>query len=144
MGAGWSAWPVAAFGDSDQIVAVYDELVDHSGTWVVNFANTYLGAADHHLGMLARALGRTDEAEERLRAALASYDAAPERLFRAARSSNWPNWQRNESTSNVAATYSARPNPRLARWASSRSSSGAPASRADLGPISNHQTSPGR
>ena len=34
--------------------------------------------------MLARALGRSDEAEERLRAALASYEAAPERLFRAA------------------------------------------------------------
>jgi hypothetical protein len=84
MGAGFCAPLVAALGDSDQIVALHEELIDHSGTWLVNFTNTYLGAADHHLGVLARALGRTDEAEERLRAALASYDAAPERLFRAA------------------------------------------------------------
>jgi hypothetical protein len=63
---------------------LYDELLDYSGTWLVQFTNTYLGAADHYLGMLARALGRPDEAEERLCAALASYDAAPERLCRAA------------------------------------------------------------
>ena len=84
MGAGFCAPLVAALGDHDQIVALHEELIDYSGTWLVNFTNTYLGAADHHLGVLARALGRTDEAEERLRAALASYDAAPERLFRAA------------------------------------------------------------
>jgi hypothetical protein len=84
MSAALCAPLVAALGDNDQIVALHDELIDYSGTWLVNFTNTYLGAADHHLGVLARALGRTDEAEERLRAALASYDAAPERLFRAA------------------------------------------------------------
>jgi tetratricopeptide (TPR) repeat protein len=75
---------VAALGDHDHILALHDELIDYSGTWLVQFTNTYLGAADHHLGVLARALGRTEEAEERLRAALASYDAAPERLYRAA------------------------------------------------------------
>jgi len=84
MTAGFCAPLVAALGDHDQIVALYDELIDFSGTWLVNFTNTYFGAVDHHLGVLARALGRADEAEERLRAALASYDAAPERLFRAA------------------------------------------------------------
>ena len=75
---------MATLGDTDQIIALHEVIIDHSGTWLVNFSNTYLGAADHHLGVLARALGRTDEAEQRLRAALASYDAAPERLFRAA------------------------------------------------------------
>jgi hypothetical protein len=75
---------VAALGDRDQIVALYDDLLDYTGTWLVIFTNQYYGAADHHLGVLARALGRADEAEERLRAALASYDAAPERLYRAA------------------------------------------------------------
>ena len=84
MSAGSCAPLVAALGDPDQIVALYDELVDYSGTWLVQFTNTYLGAADHYLGVLARALGRADEAEERLRAALASYEAAPERLCRAA------------------------------------------------------------
>jgi class 3 adenylate cyclase len=84
MSAGLCVPLVAALGDRDQIVALYDELIDHSGTWLVQFTNAYVGAADHHLGVLARALGRTDEAEQRLRAALASYDAAPERLFRAA------------------------------------------------------------
>jgi hypothetical protein len=82
--AGFCAPLVAALGDRDQIVALYDDLIDHSGTWLLQFTNAYFGAADHHLGVLARALGRADEAEERLRAALASYDAAPERLFRAA------------------------------------------------------------
>jgi tetratricopeptide (TPR) repeat protein len=84
MSAAFCAPLVAALGDHDQIVALHDELVDYSGTWLVQFTNTYLGAADHHLGVLARALGHTEEAEERLRAALASYDAAPERLYRAA------------------------------------------------------------
>jgi class 3 adenylate cyclase/tetratricopeptide (TPR) repeat protein len=82
--AGFCAPLVAAVGDHDHIVALYDDLLDYSGTWLVNFTNTYMGAADHHLGVLARALGRPEEAEERLRAALASYDAAPERLYRAA------------------------------------------------------------
>jgi class 3 adenylate cyclase/tetratricopeptide (TPR) repeat protein len=82
--AGFSAPFVAAFGDHDHIVALYDYLIDHSGTWVVQYTNHYVGAADHHLGVLARALGRVDEAEDRLRAALASYDAGPERLYRAA------------------------------------------------------------
>ena len=84
MSAGFCSSLVATLGDSDQIIALHEELIDHSGTWLVNFSNTYLGAADHHLGVLAKALGRTDEAEQRLGAALASYDAAPERLFRAA------------------------------------------------------------
>jgi tetratricopeptide (TPR) repeat protein len=83
ISAGFCAPLVAALGDHDHIVALYDELIAYSGTWIVQFTNTYLGAADHHLGVLARALRRADEAEERLRAALASYDAAPERLFRA-------------------------------------------------------------
>ena len=82
--AGFCAPFVAAFGDHDHIVALYDYLTDHSGTWLVQYTNHYVGAADHHLGVLARALGRPDEAEDRLGAALASYDAAPERLFRAA------------------------------------------------------------
>jgi hypothetical protein len=63
---------------------LYDYLIDHSETWLVQYTNHYVGAADHHLGVLARALGRPDEAEARLRAALASYDAALERLYRAA------------------------------------------------------------
>ena len=63
---------MATLGDTDQIIALHEVIIDHSGTWLVNFSNTYLGAADHHLGVLARALGRTDEAEQRLRAALAS------------------------------------------------------------------------
>jgi tetratricopeptide (TPR) repeat protein len=75
---------VAAFGDNDQMVALYEDLIEYSGTWLVVFTNTYYGAADHHLGVLARALGHADEAEERLLAALASYDAGPERLYRAA------------------------------------------------------------
>jgi hypothetical protein len=82
--AGFMAPLVAALGDHDQIVAFYDDLLDYTGTWLVVFTNQYFGAADHHLGVLARALGLPDEAEERLRAALASYDAAPERLYRAA------------------------------------------------------------
>jgi hypothetical protein len=82
--AGFCAPLVAAFGDHDHIGALYDYLIDHSGTWLVQYTNTYVGAADHHLGLLARALGRPDEAEDRLGAALASYDAAPERLYRAA------------------------------------------------------------
>jgi hypothetical protein len=82
LSAGFCAPLVAAFGDDDHIVALYDDLAGYGGTWLVNFTNTYLGAADHHLDVLARALGRPDEAEERLRAALATY-AAPERLYRA-------------------------------------------------------------
>jgi class 3 adenylate cyclase/tetratricopeptide (TPR) repeat protein len=82
--AGFCAPLVAALGDHDQIVALYDDLIDSSGTWLLVHTNQYYGAADHHLGVLARALGRRDEAEERLRAALASYDGASERLYRAA------------------------------------------------------------
>jgi hypothetical protein len=82
--AGFCASLVAALGDHDQIAALYDDLIDNSGTWLLVGTNNYFGAADHHLGVLARALGRPDEADERLRAAMASYDAGPERLFRAA------------------------------------------------------------
>ena len=84
MSAGFCAPLVAALGDHDQIVALHDELIDYSGTWLVKFTNTYLGAADHHLGVLARALGRPTRPKNGFAPRSASYDAAPERLFRAA------------------------------------------------------------
>jgi hypothetical protein len=45
---------VAEFGDNGHIIAAYEDLFDYSGTWLVVQTNIYFGAADHHLGVLAR------------------------------------------------------------------------------------------
>ncbi|MFC4949102.1 ATP-binding protein [Pseudonocardia sp. GCM10023141] len=65
----------AAVGSTAQREWCYDALVPHAGLHVVvGGCAAYHGAVDHHLGMLAAALGRTADARDRLSAAVTLHD----------------------------------------------------------------------
>ena len=65
----------AAVGSTAQREWCYDAFVQHAGMHVVvGGCAAYHGAVDHHLGMLAAALGRTADASDHLTAAVALHD----------------------------------------------------------------------
>jgi hypothetical protein len=66
---------VAGFGHRDEIVSLYNALSPYAGTNAQNSgAVTFLGSYSHHLGVLATALGRWDEAERHFAEAAAMHE----------------------------------------------------------------------
>jgi tetratricopeptide (TPR) repeat protein len=62
----------ALLGDADRAARLYQLLLPWASWHLTNFS-VYLGAADHHLGMLAATAGRWEDAERHLRTALATH-----------------------------------------------------------------------
>jgi DNA-binding SARP family transcriptional activator len=62
----------ALLGDADRAARLYQLLLPWTSWHLTNFS-VYLGAADHHLGMLAATAGRWEDAERHLRTALAAH-----------------------------------------------------------------------
>jgi DNA-binding SARP family transcriptional activator len=62
----------AMLGDADRAARLYQLLLPWASWHLTNFS-VYLGAADHHLGILAATAGRWDDAERHLRTALAAH-----------------------------------------------------------------------
>jgi tetratricopeptide (TPR) repeat protein/energy-coupling factor transporter ATP-binding protein EcfA2 len=61
----------ALLGDSADAAMLYEQLLPYEGWHLTAGATVYLGAGDHHLGMLAATAGHWDDAERHLLAALA-------------------------------------------------------------------------
>ncbi|MPY80019.1 MAG: AAA family ATPase [Actinophytocola sp.] len=65
----------AAAGTADQRTRVYELLLSYAGSHiVVGGCASYYGAVDHYLGILAAALGRTDDADRHFAAAAELHD----------------------------------------------------------------------
>lgn len=68
----------AAAGRLDACARYYDALRPHAGTMVVTAAAvSFTGAVDHHLGVLAAALGRSQDAVAHFEAAVAMHERLP-------------------------------------------------------------------
>jgi hypothetical protein len=72
----WAAGLCAALGDRTRAAPLYEVLAPHAGTMTVT-----TGPVDHALGLLARTLGRRDEAESRLREAAALCERMDARAY---------------------------------------------------------------
>jgi hypothetical protein len=80
VGAGSAA---AAVGDTEWAAASHAALAPYSGNNCVMGWAAYLGAVDHHLGMLEAVLGRADEAVDHLSAAVARHQVIAARPWEA-------------------------------------------------------------
>jgi hypothetical protein len=63
----------ALLGDSANAAMLHELLLPYEGWHLTAGATVYLGAGDHHLGMLAATAGHWDDAERHLLAALAAH-----------------------------------------------------------------------